>query len=380
MSILPFNRVVNVTLDRNDAYPARRGFGTPLMISTEEVAGEVDASNRTKLYASIEEVASDWVPGDDVYEAAETFFARSPRPIQMKVGYVSLASSFTGNDLTAQLDLIYAADQDWYMLTIDKALRDNAALDELMEWIEAKNKFALIDSNDAGHETSGNTTSVSARNKGQFERTAVFYHTDADEWLAISAAGYMATRNFDEANSAYTLKFKELHTVAPVNLASAKISAITGFTPGVGQSATVGHLANTYIDIGGRNFVVEGSTLKANVFVDEIHATDWIIARTEEELLAVLLNNDRVKFDDSGMQVLASAARTVMQQAHRAGLIADDLNPETGDYEAAITYTVPSVFDVPASQRVNRIAPAIEVQFRYAGAVHYSTINYTMNF
>lgn len=380
MSILPYNRVVNVTLDRNDAFPSRRGFGTPLMLSTTALNGIVDLANRTKLYASMEEVASDWAAGSDVYEAGQTLFSQNPRPRQFKVGYVQMDSTPTEAELETQLDAIYAADQDWYQITIDKALRDTPALDGLIEWTESKSKFALIDSNDAGVETETNTTSIAARNKGQFERSSVWYHTDEDQFPAIAMAGYMSTRDFDEADSAYTAKFKELRSVSPVNLNSAKLSAITGFTPGIGQSNSVGHMANTYIDIGGRFFTVEGSTLKANVFIDEIHATDWIIARTEEELLAVLLNNARVKFDDSGMQVLASAARTVMQQAHRAGLVADDLNPETGEYEPAITYTVPSVFDVPASQRVARIAPAISVQFRYAGAVHYSTINYTMNF
>lgn len=380
MSILPYNRVVYVTLTRNDAFPDRRGFGTPIMLTTDEVAGIVDASNRTKLYASIEEVTTDWAAGTDVYEAALVLFSQNPKPRQFKVGHIIDDGTMTDVELKTQLDVLYDADPDWYQIVIDKSLRDTAALDGLIEWVEAKNKFALVDSNDAGTENSANTTSVAARNKGSFERTAVVYHTDEDQWPAIAMAGYMSTRDFDDADSAYTAKFKELRSVDPVNLNSAALSAITGFTPGLGQSSAVGHMANTYINIGGRNFTVEGSTLKANVFIDEIHATDWIIARTEEELLAVLLNNARVRFDDSGMQLLASAARTVMQQAHRAGLVADDLNPETGEYEPSITYTVPSVFDVPASQRVNRIAPAIKVQFRYAGAVHYSTINYTMNF
>jgi hypothetical protein len=68
-----------------------------------------------------------------------------------------------------------------------------------------------------------------------------------------------------------------------------------------------------------------------------------------------------------------------MQQATRAGIIALDLD-SNGDYSPAFTITVPSVFDVPSSQRAARIAPAITVQFRYAGAIHYTTINYFMNF
>lgn len=380
MAKLPFNRVVNVTLTRNDNFPNRRGFGTLIILTTDEVAGEVDPTKRTKLYASIDEVADDWSASTDVYKAALSSFSQNPRPLQIKVGHIIDDGTMTNAELHAQLNAVYDYDPDWYFVTVDASLRDIAAIDGLIEWVQAKPKLALIDSNDAGTQAANNTTSVAARNKGVFDRSSVFYHTDVAEYPSASLAAYMSTRNFDDAATAYTAKFKGLPGVSPVNLSSAKISAITGFTPGVGQSETTGHMANTYIDIGGQDFVVEGSTLTANVFLDEIHATDWIIARTEEEALAILLNNARVPFDDSGMETIASSARTVMQQAQRAGLVANDLNPETGEYEAAYTITVPSVFDVPESQRNARIAPATTVRFRYAGAVHFCTVNYFMNF
>ncbi|MEM9359956.1 MAG: DUF3383 family protein, partial [Pseudomonadota bacterium] len=174
--------------------------------------------------------------------------------------------------------------------------------------------------------------------------------------------------------------YKPLQTVSPIAVRSAAVQSITGYTPQLGQSEAAGHMANTYIDIGGQDFVVEGSMLTPNVFIDEIHTTDWIIARTEEELLGILLNNDRVPFTDTGLEQLAGAARTVMQQAQRAGLVANDINPVTGEYEAAVTITVPDVFDVPESQRKARTAPPISVRFRYAGAVHYTTVNYQMTF
>ena len=161
---------------------------------------------------------------------------------------------------------------------------------------------------------------------------------------------------------------------------SSAVQAITGFVPQLGQSESAGHLANTYIKIGDQNFVTEGSTLTQNVFIDEIHASDWVQFRTEEELLAVLLNNEVVQFTDQGMQILASAPRTVMEVARRAGIVAEDRNPLTGEFEASVVITVPSVFDVPESQRKARIAPAITVDFRYPGAAHYATTNYSMNF
>jgi len=380
MAKLPYSRVVNVTLSRNDAFPSRRGFGVALYLTSTEKTGKLDATHLTRTYGSIEEVAVDWTSSDDFYKAAEAAFSQNPRPIQVKAGYIPVDTAFDDDAMKTALDAIYDADGDWYWLCVESGLRDDAALDGLIEWVEAKNKMAILDSNDAGHEAQNNTTCISARHKGTVERTAVFYHTDSDEYCAFALAASLGTRNFDDANSAYTAKFKRLRGVTPINKGSAAVQAITGFTPQLGQSETAGHMANTYIDIGGRDFVVEGSTLTANVFIDEIHSTDWIIARTEEEALGILLNNDRIPFTDAGMEQIASAARTVMRQAVRAGIVAQDLDPVTGTYQPAVIITVPSVFDVPESQRKARVAPAIAVTFRYSGAVHYATINYVMQF
>lgn len=380
MAVLPYSRVVLVNVSRNDAFPSRRGFGTQLIITTETVASKVDTTTRTKLYTSMVEVAADWATTTSAYKAALSAFSQNPRPISVKIGHVADDGTMTSAELQAQLDLLYAYDSDWYFLTIAAPLRDVAATVGILVWTQAKNKLAIIDSNDVDTENPADTTSLAAANKGDYDRTGVIYHTSAAAYPAASLAGYMQTRNFDEADSAYTAKFKNLPGVPAINIGSAALTAVTGFTPGVGQSEAAGHMASAYIDIGSRNFLVEGSTLTANVFLDEIHMTDWIIARTEEEALGILLNNARIRFDDTGMQMLAGAVRTVMQQATRAGLVAQDINPVTSDYEPAVQITVPSVFDVPESQRKARIAPAIQCRFRAAGAVHYTTVNYNVSF
>lgn len=384
MAKLPYSRVVNVSVSRNDNFPTRRGFGTQLILTHTSVAGQVDATKRTKLYASLAEVSADYPSNTSVYAAALSAFSQNPRPVRLKVGFAAAPAGADDAakkaDFIASLAAILDYDQSWYMVTIDAAMRDQPYLDGLVEWIEAQSKIAMVDSNDADMQDPEDDTNIAARHKGTVERTAVFYHTSATEYLAASMAAYMSTRVFDDADSAYTLKFKKAPGVDAVNLGSAAITAITGFVEGTGQSESVGHCANTLIDIGDQNFLVEGSMLTQNVFVDEIHATDWIIARTEEEALAMFLNNARIPFTDQGMQQLASVPRGIMAQATRAGIVAKDLNPLTGEYEPAFTITVPSVFDVPESQRKARIAPAISVRFRYAGAVHYTTINYTMTF
>jgi hypothetical protein len=380
MAKIPYSRTVSVSLTRSDRFPARRGFGTLLFLTSQAVVGEVDASNRTKLYSSPEEVAADFAAGDEAYKAALVAFAQNPRPIAMKVGYVQLDSAPTAVELQAQLDLIYAADQDFYFITIEDTLRDTTQLQGLIDWVEAKPKQALLDTNDADVLLSGSSASLPATNKGAVERTSFFYHADPLEYPAVALAARLSTFNFDQSNSAYTAKYKKLQGVTVSDLTSAQVQAATGFTPQLGQATATGHMTNVYIDIGGQPFVVEGSTLTPNVFIDTLHAADYIVARTEEEMLGVLLNNNRVPFTDEGMEMLAGAVRTVMAQARTAGLVADDVNPETGEYEPSVIITVPSALSVPESQRVARIAPSIDCQFRYAGAVHYATVRYEMNF
>lgn len=384
MAKIPYSRVVNVSLSRNDSFPTRRGFGTQLILTHTSVVGVVDATKRTKLYASLQEVEADFIATTSVYKAAAAAFAQNPRPVRLKVGYIATP---TGADDAAKkasfiagLNSLLDYDQSWYMVTVTEDMRDENYLDGLVSWIESQPKIAMIDSNDVLMKSASDDGNIAARHKGTVERTAVFYHEDVDAYLAASMAAYMSTRVFDDADSAYTLKFKKAPTVDAVNIGSSALTAVTGFVEGIGQSETAGHLANTLIDIGDQNFLVEGSVLSQNVFIDEIHATDWIVARTEEEALALFLNNARIPFTDQGLQQIASVPRMIMAQAVRAGIVAKDLDPATGNYEPAFEITVPSVFDVPESQRKARIAPAIQVRFRYAGAIHYTTINYTMTF
>ena len=90
MAVIPYTRVVNVSLTRNDAFPSRRGFGTQLIITTESVASKVDTTKRTKVYASIEEVAADWASSTSAYKAALSAFSQNPRPSQIKIVEVTL--------------------------------------------------------------------------------------------------------------------------------------------------------------------------------------------------------------------------------------------------------------------------------------------------
>ena len=382
MAKLPYSRVVKVNLSRN-AFVARRGFGIALFLSTVAVAGILDDTHRTKYYTSMDEIRADHLASTEVYKAALKAFSQNPRPIGIKVGFVDTPTG--GLDATTikdELDAIVNYDSDFYWIGHEASFRDTptGVQHGIIEWTEASKRQAFLGSVTPDLKNAGNATNVAAVHKGNFERSSVHHLAVGDDYGDFAFAATLSTYNFDDANTAYTGKFKSLEGITPAEVNSSQLTAITGFVEEVGQSTVAGHCANAYIDIGDRNFTVEGSTLTPNVFIDEIHATDWIIARTEEEMLNVLLNNKRVPFDDSGMAILASAVELVMNQARRAGIIANDIDPVTGLYAPAVIITTPSVFDVPESQRKARIAPAITVEFRYAGAVHYAKVDYYMQF
>lgn len=382
MAVLPISRNVRVTLTRQNRFATRRGFGVPLLLTSATVAGVLDSAHPIFYAASLDEVAAHWDAGDPPYDAAAAAFSQNPRPLTIAFGWYSIPTEggVTAVSISDALDHIQDYDTGWYWIDVEPSLRDKAALDGLVSLVEAQTKLAILTSNDVKITNKTDTTNIAARHKGTVERTAVFYHPTASLYPGFALAAVLGTYSFDNANSAYTAKYKFLAGITPINILSNAAAAADGFVPAIGQNSATGNLANIYIDQGGQNQVEQGSVLKQNVFIDEIHSGDWLVARCEEELLNVLRNNQVVGMDDKGMETLASAPRVVMQQAQRAGIIAEDINAETGEYEAAYVIDVPSIFDIPASQRKNRIAPPITTYFRAKGAVHYAQADFIVSY
>lgn len=373
---LPTNRIVDVTLTRLDRFATTRGFGVPLILSTD-ATGAVDATDRTKVYGSLEEVADDYADTTEPYKAAAAIFAQNPRPRQIKIGFVNagvLTTPTPSPTITAELDAVYAYDNEWYWLTFTEEFRDLDIVDDIFAWVETKPKLCVVASNAVGTQNPADTATVAARNKNLWERSAVFYHPTASAYPDMALVARASRFDFDLPNDAYTMKFKRLNGIPLMNVASAGVQGATGFVPAVGLSAAAGHFANVYVDIGGLPMVVEGTMLNGR-FIDEQHFSDWLIARTEENVLSTLANQrTKVPYTDAGIQILVGAVETTLRRAVIAGAIAEDVDPVTGDLLPPYRITTERVLDVPASQRSQRIAPAIDAEFRLSGAVHYASV------
>lgn len=393
MPIYPRSRIVNVNVSYLDRFVAAQTFGTPLIITSETTGGlPVNSTTRTKLYSDMSDVAADWADTSKAYKAAAALFAQRPRPIQVKIGYVApgvLTTPTPSPTITAELNAIRDFDNQWYGFAFTSEFRDNAIMDQAIAWAQAYStpSFGFYASNAVATENPADTTSLAARNKslysGTVARGAVFYHPTAfaAEYIDMAALGYVSTWNFDQVNSATTLMFKVLQGISPCNLRGASVQAATGNIPGVGVDKTVGHCANVYVDTNGTNMIVQGTTF-AGGFIDEVIFGDWLKARTEEAIISYLANRTgRVPMTNSGLEELVGVVQTVLERARIAGfLAADDIDKVTGELMPPYKIATENILAITDSQRRQRVAPAIRAYFRYAGAIHYATIDYEIRF
>ncbi len=149
-------------------------------------------------------------------------------------------------------------------------------------------------------ENPASALSLAARLKNTVDRTSIFYHPDADEYGGVSLAALLGTFNFDQADSAYTAKYKKLALLSPINKVFGRGAGYHWVHGPRWGNRPAGHRPTHMLISVGKISWSRVSTLTPNVFIDEIHATDWIIARTEEETLALLLNTQAYSFHGRG--------------------------------------------------------------------------------
>ena len=388
MAVLPYSRVVDITLTRQDSFATAAGFSVIMIVQTVAIAGKVDATVRSRTYSSMTEVAVDFNASTEAYKAANAAFSQNPRPRQIKIAYRNTASA-----IASELDAIHAYDPNYYWICFTAEIRDTADQRAAADWAQSNTVLMGLETADVDTE---NSTTLPAASLAEYlesvsyDRAFAFYHPIAGEYPVPALFGYCATRDLDQGNlvaaqrgslnsgNAYTAKFKRLVGISALDKSSAVVQAATGFIPGLGIDKAQGHSANVYVNIGGLDMVVEGN-VASGAFIDEIHAGDWIVARTREALLSALANNPRVPFTNPGVGVLTNAVDGVMRRAFAAGIIAADVNEE-GGVSPEYAIRVDRVENLSASQRRNRIAPTIQVDFRYAGAMHYASANFIMRF
>lgn len=333
--------IVNITDQTRPLTQA--GFGKPLILGdTEVITGSKDTY---KEYAELTEVAEDYSAETDEYKAAQAIFSQEPRPEKIVIYSVTRDVTPQPTELTTALDDIKATKNDWYFVILTS--RVAADIEAVGGWTNANEKLFGISMGSSDDSVAvAQITTVSSNLAS--DRCFILAHQDPSKFADAAWIGKMGPKNPGSA----TWKFKNLNGIPDSGYGTSDIATL--------EDGNV----NTYVEKFGILQTTEGKTT-SGTYVDITRSKDWLKARMEEAVMFVLINNDKVPYDDTGISMVVDAVKSVLKQALTNGIIAKD---EMGN--GLFNITAPARADIPVNDRANRILPDIKWDATIAGAIH----------
>jgi len=265
--------------------------------------------------------------------------------------------NFTIKDVTtdpgiaADLTAIETVDPDgWYALLLDS--NSEAEVLAAAAWIEARKKIFLCNTTDS--EVVDNTVTDDVMSDLQsfaYARTACIY--SQARMLNWSGAAWAGNRlPADPGSSTWAFK----------TLAGVQVDGnLTG-----GQVAVIESKGgNVYRTIAGVNVTTFGIT-SSGEYIDVTRFIDWLDSRIKERIFGVLINNAKIPYTDTGVDLMRGQVLAQLFQGITVGGLAADPAP---------VVTAPLVADIDPADKAARILPDIFFQATLAGAIHQLVIS-----
>lgn len=258
--------------------------------------------------------------------------------------------------VTDDLDAIENVNSDWYALASTD--RTKSVVLAIAVWVEARLKIFGTASSDSVIIDSAagvDVTSIAySFNSLGYIRNFVMYHQDADSDYPECA---WFGRVLPTTPGSVTWKFKTLSSISYSNLTS-------------NQSTNARNKkANTYEFIGGVGITREG-TMGQGEFIDIIRGVDWLTARIQEFVYALLVNSDKVPYTNAGIAAVEAEVRRALELGVSNNFIADD---------PVYTVSVPRASAVAPADKAARILRDVDFTATLAGAIHAVDINGTVS-
>ena len=375
MSTISFDRVVNVTVNINDRFPAVANFSIPLILTSEEGTSSISVDT-VRSFSSLEEVeAYGYDDTTEVHAIVSALIGTRFRPNTFKIGYSATADA-AGLTAINQVDPLFYA----VILPGIQTVANLADLTSLNSAATMLRKLIFIQGQDDALRDDATATpadSLGAALRGISPLRIVGFHDNqvlaGNQHYHVRAAARISNVNYNLPNSHYTLKFKELEGAAHSELTDLQAQNLTGFIPGTGQDPNAGGFWNVYICTAGVNMVVEGTFMDGS-FVDTTTFADWLEVTMQSNVLQVFTNNEVVPYDATGISMLLQAITQTLTQGLITGALTEARPSPDGMLLPAFEVSVQDITQVQSALQANRIAPSFRYCAQYAGATHFATI------
>lgn len=243
--------------------------------------------------------------------------------------------------LAADITAIRAEDADWYGLLLDS----NSEAECLAAAAIAEPLTILFGCNSYDTEILDSVVTTdlfSDLKAGGFARTYAIW---SGSILSYAAAAWMGDR-FPSDPGTSTWAFKQLASVTVDTLNSGQ------------QAAVEGKNGNHYNVVAGVNITFEGK-VAAGEFIDIIRFIDFLSARIQENVFALLVNLPKVPYTDASVDLFKGEIGATIRRNEP-----DAIAPGT------TVVTAPLVADIATTDRANRLLPDVKFDARLAGAIH----------
>lgn len=232
---------------------------------------------------------------------------------------------------------------DWYALMMTS--RYDYDILQGAIWVEANRKLFIACSSAAGIIAATTTDIAAALSDAAYDRTALLYSSDEANYPDAAWLGKMLPKDPGSA----TWNLKTLAGITKDELTDTQITNLKNKN------------ANYYIEIGGVNITQNGNVASAE-WIDVIRGIDWIEARAQENIYALLVAVDKIPFTNAGIDQVTNKLEEILVQAVTRGILT----------EYDITRPLASSFTTV--QKQSRELTGIEFTGTLAGAVHKVTI------
>jgi hypothetical protein len=329
-----------------------------LKVNGTSVSFTSDADATTAEILAGLETAIDALPLVTATDASGTHVAVSTTAAGTLASFTELSSNLSLVDATADagiaadLTAIRAANSSWYGFVIDS--NASAEIAAATAWAETQKIIFGANTADTDAMDRGGVSTTDLGSDLQdlsLARSYLLFHPDIKSG---AAAGWMGKvfGAWDPGEATWNYK-----TIANVSVTELSTNE---------QAALQGKNVNIYITLGGRNVTNKGVT-PSGEFIDITVFVDWIYARIQERVFALLANSPKIPYSNTGVNMMCAEVLAVLQDGVNVGGLLE------GDPDADIPAPFcvgPNVADVDPVDRAGRHLPDIEFGARLAGAIH----------
>lgn len=290
-------------------------------------------------YKNLDAVKIDYTDNEAILMKAESYFTQDNH-----------------SDRIAILDLPAGMEQEalgafwffnWTFAIMAKSNDDKTALTTLSNIFEAnKDHFLVIQTND-----------VSLLNGLQGQNYTIGLKHDLSEPMDAAFVGAIATLPVGST----TWKFKTLQGISPESLTANELNSINKVS------------AIAYTTVFGKDQTTEGKSLSGE-YIDTLHGIIWVKNEMQAQLEKLLQSNNKLPYDQTGINMVLATATQVLTKAFEKGIILTDDNGKA-DYTVSATPRQQQ----SAQDLSDRHYGGLSFTYHASGAIHSLTIHGSVN-